>query len=190
MKRFPVVLAMLAISIPVLAGEHTLWNDDQAEVFVGAYFNEAGTDTLCELDSDRFTVYLVMWNGSLRGEKVIAVEYSVELPESLTLVSSEIPEGTLVIGTELKGMVQSVPARYGDGLLLNTLHLLREGALPPDARIRVQPHPRTGELIYVHRHGEGHGAAGVGTHLARGGDAILNPKLTEARSSWQPVKSH
>jgi len=183
------LLAIVAV-LPARAGETLLWEDGKPEVVLGAYFDEAGLDTLLEGEPpDTLTVYLVMWNAGTRYEgNVMALEYRIDLPEGVSLVGqSEVPEYTnLAMGSVLEGFTQAILDKPGDGLLVNTLHLAVTGPVAYDARIRVMSHPGTGLLRYVHRTG---GEQIVGMHLMVGRDAILNPKVTEAEQSWKPVRS-
>ncbi|MDP6418003.1 MAG: hypothetical protein QF492_01495 [Candidatus Krumholzibacteria bacterium] len=181
-------LPLLALANPAV----TLWEDGEAEVVLGAYFDEGGTDsTLSELKSDTLTVYLVMWNGSLRGEGPInALEYRVELPEGLLLLKDELPEySKIAIGDALDGMAQTiVPARKGDGLLINTLHLRRTAELPGDAIIRIVAPELPALLQYVSLRVP-ENFRSVEKHRMLGGSAVINPLLSKAEETWKPVRS-
>jgi hypothetical protein len=82
------------------------------------------------------------------------------------------------------GFTQAIRDRVGDGLLINTLTLLRTEELAPDTRIRILPHPDSGFLRYVHGSGSPHNVA---VHLLMPQDALLNPKL--AVQELKPVRS-
>ncbi len=182
-------LILLSFVLPAAAGEDTRWwNDGEPEVILGAYFDAAGADTLFEGEiPDTVTVYLMLWNGSLRNEGGIrALEYRVELPEGLMLMRDDLPEHShLAMGTVLGGFTQAIMDRPGNGLLINTLVLYRVGKVPYDARIRILPHPASGYLRYVHGNGS---PENVDLHLLQAQDAVLNPKLSQR--GFRPVRSH
>lgn len=188
MKRSLALLLILAFAPPALADdESSFWNDGQAEVILGAYFDPAGTDTIFEGEPpDTLTVYLMMWNGSRRNEGGIrALEYLVELPPGLSLIRDELPDhSNLAMGKVLTGFTQAVRDKIGDGLLINTLTLLCTEALAPDARIRILPHPDSGFLRYVHGTGS---PRNVAVHLLVPQDAVINPKL--AVQELKPIRS-
>ncbi len=188
MKYALTALILLALALPASAEETPFWNDGNPEVILGAYFDEAGTDSIFEGEiSDSLTVYLVMWNGGTRNEGGIrALEYRVELPDGLMLMRDDLPDySNLAMGTLQDGFTQAVKDKYGDGLLINTLTLFKVGEIPFDARIRIRAHPVSGFLRYVH----GKGAPdNVDVHMLQAQDGILNPKLT--RQGFKPVRSH
>jgi len=194
MKRWPILLPVILLcaglqpAASARADDSTFWEDGDPEVILGVYFDEAGTDSVLEGEvPDTLTAHLMMWNGGNRGEGPIkALEYLIELPEGLTLLGDELPEySNLAMGTLLEGFVQAILEQPGDGLLINTMTLVRSGELPFDARIRVLPHPDSGYLRYVHRWGPR--PVDVGTHLLQPQDGILNPKVREA--GWKPIRS-
>lgn len=188
MKRLLALILLTALAMPAQADdESSFWNDGQAEVILGAYFDAAGTDTIFEGEPpDTLRVYLMMWNGSRRNEGGIrALEYLVELPPGLSLVHDELPDySNLAMGKVLTGFTQAVRDKIGDGLLINTLTLLRTQPLAPDARIRILPHPDSGFLRYVHGTGSPRNAE---VHLLVAQDAVINPKL--AVHELKPVRS-
>jgi len=182
---------VLAVALGAAAVDHPeapFFNDGRPEVVLGAYFNEAGTDSLMEFEGDSLLVYLVMWNAGLRGEgDVAALEYKIELPDGIHLAKDTLPEYShLCIGTVLKGFSQTLEKRPGHGLLVETLHLVRIGPVAKDARIRVLPHPETQLLQWVAMPG---GPGTVRKYQMLGRDAILNPELTTALESWKPLRS-
>jgi len=192
MKSAPwliLLAAGLLLSTEAAAEEqsNSLWNDGEPEVILGAFFDEAGSDTVIEGQiPDTLTVLLIMQNGGSRDEgPVLGIEYSIELPAGLSLVREELPAHTnMAMGTVLEGLTQAIREQPGNGLIVNTLTLAHSGPVPYDARIRVLPHPVSHGLRYVHRWGKT--IADVDTHSMLGQDAILNPKLTGA--AFQPVK--
>jgi hypothetical protein len=188
MKRLLALILLTALALPAQASDETsFWNDGQAEVILGAYFDPAGVDTILEGEPpDTLKVYLMMWNGSRRNEGGIrAIEYLVELPSGLSLLHDELPDhSNLAMGKVLTGFTQAIRDQIGDGLLINTLTLLRTEALAPDARIRILPHPDSGFLRYVHGKGSPHNVA---MHLLVPQDAVINPKLTV--QELKPIRS-
>lgn len=189
MKRtLALALLLLAAALPAGADEaSTFWNDGKPEVILGAYFDAAGTDTIFEGEpADTLKVYLMMWHGSRRNEGGIrALEYRVELPVGLTLIHDELPDySNLAMGKVLTGFTQAVRDKIGDGLLINTLTLLRTDPIPPDARIRILPHPDSGFLRYVHGQGS---PRNVDVHLLVAQDGVINPKL--ATQPLKPIRS-
>jgi hypothetical protein len=190
MKTTITMFAFLLLATVALAqtSDGAWFGDGEPEVILGAYFDIAGTDTLMTLSADTLSVYLVMWNAGQRNEgDVVALEYMIQLPEGLRLIKDELPlYSHLCLGTVETGFSQTLEKRYGDGLLLNTLRLYRDGEVADDARIRVLPHPDTEKLQWVAMPG---GPKSVRIYLMGGQDAILNPNLTTALESWKPVKS-
>jgi len=191
MKTTFSMLALLMVATAATAQPNTdaTWfADGKPEVVLGAYFDAAGSDTILTLQADTLSVYLVMWNGGLRGEgDVAALEYKIELPEGLRLIKDELPDYShLCLGTVEKGFSQTLDKRPGDGLLVETLRIYRDGPVANDARIRVLPNPETHMLQWV---AMPKGPKSVQKYLMRGQDAILNPKLTKVIKSWKPVKS-
>jgi hypothetical protein len=189
-KIVSISLLLLAIALPAAADDPptVFWNDGQPEVSLGAYFNPEGTDSVLEGEvPDTLTVYLMMWNGSRRNEGGIrALEYRVELPPGLTLLHDTLPDySNLAMGKVLTGFTQAVKDKIGDGLLINTLTLLRTDEVPYDARIRILPHPDSGFLRYVCGKGS---PRNVEMHLLAAQDGILNPKV--AATSFKPIRSH
>jgi hypothetical protein len=188
MKRLLAAVLLISLALPALADdESSFWNDGQPEVVLGAYFDPAGTDTLFEgQPPDTLIVYLTMWNGSRRNEGLIrALEYLVELPPGLALLRDELPDySNLAMGKVNTGFTQAIRDQIGDGLLINTLTLLRTEELAPDARIRILPHPDSGFLRYVHGTGS---PRNVAVHLLVPQDAVINPKL--AVQELKPVRS-
>ena len=141
------LLALLAA--PAFADDPptVFWNDGEPEVSLGVYFDAAGRDSVWEGEvPDTLTVYLMMWNGSRRNEGGIrALEYMVELPSGLMLIHDALPDySNLAMGRVLTGFTQAVQDKIGDGLLINTLTLLRTSDIAYDARIRILPHPDSG----------------------------------------------
>ncbi len=189
MKQTLIALILLAFALPATAATAPeFWNDGEAEVILGAYFDTAGRDSVFEGEiGDTLSVYLMMWNGSLRNEGGIRVlEYSIELPDCFMLMKDELPEHShLAMGTVTGGFAQAITDEHGDGLLINTLKLYKVSEVPFDARIRVLPHPMSGFMQY----GAGKGAPdNIEMHRLQPEDAILNPKLV--RQSFKPVRSH
>jgi hypothetical protein len=192
MKKTLLPLLMIAIALATLtsvAGANkarTLWNDGEPEVTLGIYFDEAGTDSILSGEvPDTLIAYVVMTNGSIRDEgSVWAVEYMVEIPDGLILLSEELPEySNMAMGTALGGITEAVREKSGNGLLLNKLILLKRNEVPFDSRIKVVPHPVTKNLLYVY----GTGTKDIHEGLMVGQDGIVNPKVSEA--SWKPVHS-
>ncbi len=190
MKTTVTIFALLLLATAALSqtSDGAFFNDGEPEVILGAYFDIAGTDTLMTLKADTLSVYLVMWNASLRDEgEVVALEYQIQIPDGLRLVKDELPlYSHLCLGTVEAGFSQTLEKRHGDGLLVNTLRLYRDGDVADDARIRVLPHPDTEKLQWVAMPG---GPKSVTIYLMHGQDAIVNPKLTTALEGWKPVKS-
>lgn len=188
MKQLLTLFALIALAAPGRAEEPTrFWNDGKPEVVLGAYFDEAGRDTLFEGEiPDSVTVYIMMWNGSRRGEGGIrALEYRLEIPEGFLIMSDELPEHSkLAMGTVQDGFTQAVTDQPGDGLLINTIKLYKVGEVPFDARLRILPHPVSGYLRYVHGSGS---PENVDLHLLRAQDAIFNPRVTQ--QGFKPVRS-
>ncbi|MCB1163551.1 MAG: hypothetical protein R3C71_14110 [Candidatus Krumholzibacteriia bacterium] len=182
------LLALLAA--PAFADDPptVFWNDGEPEVSLGVYFDAAGRDSVWEGEvPDTLTVYLMMWNGSRRNEGGIrALEYMVELPSGLMLIHDALPDySNLAMGRVLTGFTQAVQDKIGDGLLINTLTLLRTSDIAYDARIRILPHPDSGYLRYVHGKG---GPRNVDMHMLEARDGLLNPKL--AATTFKPIRSH
>jgi len=182
------LLLLLVSSASAEEKKSEFWNDGQPEVTLGVYFDAAGTDSILEgVVPDTLVVYLMMWNGSRRNEGGIrALEYRLELPEGLTVLHDDLPAySNLAMGKVQTGFTQAVQDKIGDGLLINTLTLLRTAAVPFDARIRIRPHPDSGYLRYVHGKGS---PRNVDMHLLMPHDALLNPKLQG--QNFKPIRSH
>ena len=170
------------------ASQSDYWNDGKPEVLLGAFFDEAGLDSILEGEvPDTLVVRLMIWNGGIRGEGYVrALEYSIELPDGLELLRDNLPEySNMALGKIATGMSQVVHDQDGDGLLINTLTLIRTGDLAYDARIRVKENPESGYLRYVYGMGS---PRNVAMRKMWGQDGILNPRVSGL--DWKPLRSH
>ncbi len=175
------------LSLTAIAQETFLWEDGEPEVSLGVYFDAAGTDTLLEGQvPDSLTAYVMIWNGGARNEGGMrAIEYRVELPDGLKLIRDVVPDySNLSMGTVTEGFTQAITNMPGDGLLVDTLYLVKTGEVPYDAEFRVLANPASGNLRYVHQTGSG--VSDVQMHLMVPQNATINPKL--ATQSWEPVR--
>jgi hypothetical protein len=189
MKHTLFALILIAMALPAFAADSPeFWNDGDPEVVLGAYFDATGRDSVFEGEiGDTLSVYLMMWNGSLRNEGGIRVlEYSIDIPDCFMLMKDELPKHShLAMGTVTGGFAQAITDEHGDGLLINTLKLYKVSEVPFDSRIRVLPHPVSGFMQY----GAGKGSPeNIEMHRLQPADAILNPKLV--RQGFKPVRSN